>query len=149
MVRKELSMKKRHIMNFGLMSFVLLGLLVTSQAVVAGDFDGSKPLLCAVIETIECGPDSECLRGEAESIDMPAFLKIDFAKKTISGTRQDGTVRTTEIKILERVGGNLILQGVQNGKGWTMVISETTGKATITASDNQVGFVVFGACTGQ
>jgi hypothetical protein len=30
-----------------------------------------------------------------------------------------------------------------------MVISEATGKATITASDNQVGFVVFGACMGQ
>ena len=131
---------------------LILALLLISglpSYVLAGDFDGSKPLLCAVIETIECAPDSECLRGEAESIDMPAFLKINFAKKTISGTRQDGTERTTEIKIMERVGGNLILQGVQNGKGWTMVISEATGKATITASDNQVGFVVFGACMGQ
>jgi hypothetical protein len=131
---------------------LILALLLISglpSHVLAGDFDGSKPLLCAVTETVECTPDSECLRGEAESIDMPAFLKIDFAKKTISGTRQDGSVRTTEIKIMERVDGNLILQGVQNGKGWTMVISEATGKATITASDNQVGFVVFGACIGQ
>jgi hypothetical protein len=131
---------------------VILALLLISglpSHVLAGDFDGSRPLLCAVTKTIECTPDGECLRGEAESIDMPAFLKIDFAKKTISGTRQDGTVRTTEIKIMERVDGELILQGVQNGKGWTMVISEATGKATITASDNQVGFVVFGACIGQ
>jgi hypothetical protein len=30
-----------------------------------------------------------------------------------------------------------------------MVISEASGKATITASDDQVGFVVFGACTPQ
>jgi len=28
-----------------------------------------------------------------------------------------------------------------------MVIAEATGKTTITASDDQVGFVVFGACT--
>ena len=117
--------------------------------VLAGDFDGSKPLLCAVIETIECTPDGECLRGEAESIDMPAFLKINFPKKTISGTRQDGTVRTTEIKTVEHMDGKLILQGVQNGRGWTMVISEATGKATITASDDQAGFVVFGACIAQ
>lgn len=142
-------MKQRHIMNFGLMIFVLVCLLVTPQALVAGDFDGSRPLLCAVIETIECTPDGECLRGEAESIDMPAFLKIDFAEKTIIGTPQDGTVRTTEIKTMAHMDGKLILQGIQRGKAWTMVISEATGKATITASDNEVGFVVFGACIGQ
>jgi len=131
---------------------LILALLLISglpSHVLAGDFDGSKPLLCAVIETIECTPDGECLRGEAESIDMPAFLKINFSKKTISGTRQDGTVRTTEIKSMEQVDGKLILQGVQNGKGWTMIVSEATGEATITASDDQVGFVVFGACIGQ
>jgi hypothetical protein len=50
---------------------------------------------------------------------------------------------------MEQMEGNLILQGVQNGKGWTMVIAEGTGKATITASDNQVGFVVFGACIAR
>jgi len=132
-----------------LLIFALLLIAGLPSHVLAGEFDGSKPLLCAVIETIECTPDGECLRGEAESIDMPAFLKIDFAKKTISGTRQDGTVRTTEIKTMERVDGSLILQGIQNGKGWAMIISEATGKATITASDNQVGFVVFGACMGQ
>jgi hypothetical protein len=115
--------------------------------VLAGDFDGSKPLLCAVTETIECTPDGECLRGEAENIDIPPFLKINVKKRRISGTRQDGTVRTTEIKNVEHMDGKLILQGVQNGKGWTMVISEATGKATITASDDQLGFVVFGACT--
>jgi len=142
-------MKQRHIMNFGLVGLVLVCLLVTPRAVVAGDFDGSKPLLCAVIETIECTPDGECLRGEAESIDMPAFLKIDFVKKTISGTPKDGTVRTTEIKTMEHMDGKLILQGIQKGKAWTLVISEATGKATITAADNQVGFVVFGACIGQ
>jgi hypothetical protein len=117
--------------------------------VLAADFDGSKPLLCAVIETIECTPDGEVLRGEAESIDMPPFLKIDFKKKTISGTLEDGTVRTTEIKGMEQTDGNLILQGVQNGKAWNMVIGEANGKATIAASGNQVGFVVFGACIPQ
>lgn len=49
----------------------------------------------------------------------------------------------------EQMEGNLILQGVQNGKGWSMVITEATGKTTIAVSDNQVGFVVFGACIGH
>jgi len=129
---------------------VILALLLINclpAQVLAGDFDGSKPLLCAVIETIECSPDRKCLRGEAENIDMPQFLKINFKEKAISGTREDGEVRTTKIKNTERIDGKLILQGIQNGKAWTMVIAEATGKATITASDDQVGFVVFGACT--
>ena len=139
-------MNQPHISHFKVMGLFLLCLAVTPHLIFAADFDGSKPLLCAVIQAIECMPDGECLRGEAESIDMPSFLKIDFKNKAISGTLEDGTVRTTEIKGMEQMEGNLILQGVQNGKGWNMVISETTGKATITASDNQAGFVVFGAC---
>jgi hypothetical protein len=30
-----------------------------------------------------------------------------------------------------------------------MVITEATGKMTVTASDDQAGFVVFGACIAQ
>ena len=80
---------------------LILALLLISglpTRVLATDFDGSKPLLCAVTETIECAPDGECLRGEAENIDIPPFLKINVKKRRISGTIEDGTVRTTEIK---------------------------------------------------
>ena len=50
---------------------------------------------------------------------------------------------------MERIEGKLILQGVQNGKAWSMVINEQNGKVTMSASDEQAGFVVFGACTTQ
>jgi hypothetical protein len=47
----------------------------------------------------------------------------------------------------------LILQGaedgykeVRDGTGWSMAISEETGKMVLTESGNQVGFVIFGAC---
>jgi hypothetical protein len=48
---------------------------------------------------------------------------------------------------VERFDGKLILQGVQNGKAWSMIIKETTGKVSLSGSDDQVGFIVFGACT--
>jgi hypothetical protein len=41
----------------------------------------------------------------------------------------------------------MVLQGSENGRGWTMVISEETGKVSATVSDDQVGFVIFGAST--
>ena len=53
---------------------------------------------------------------------------------------------TTEIENMERSDGKLVLQGTQNNKGWSMLINEATGKMTITATDDQVGFMVFGAC---
>lgn len=55
----------------------------------------------------------------------------------------------TKIENMERIDGNLILQVVQNGRAWSIVIVEANGKTTLTASDGQAGFVVFGACIRQ
>jgi len=129
------------------MGLAFLCLILTPLSLGAADFDGSKPLLCATIETFECGSGIECQRGTAQSVNLPQFLKIDFKDKKISGTRESGEVLTTEIENMERSDGKLVLQGTQNNKGWSMLINEVTGKMTITASDDQAGFVVFGACT--
>ena len=140
--RKELGMKKIKFMSLAFLCFIL-----TPLSIAAADFDGSRPLLCATIETFECGFGIECRRGTAQSVNLPQFLKIDFKEKKISGTRESGEVLTTKIENMERSDGKLVLQGTQNNKGWSMLINEATGKMTITASDDQVGFVVFGACT--
>jgi len=140
--RKELGMNK-----IKLMSLALLCIIVTPLSLAAADFDGSKPLLCATIETFECGSGIECQWGTAQSVNLPQFLKIDFKEKKISGTRESGEVLTTKIENIERGDGKLVLQGTENNKGWNMLINEATGKMTTTASDDQVGFVVFGACT--
>jgi hypothetical protein len=115
---------------------------------VAGDFDGSKPVICAVIETHECGPDENCVKGSAEGIDMPQFFRVNFKDKLITSTRAGGELQTSAIQRMERVDGKLILQGVQNGRAWSAVISEINGKFVLTASADQEAFVLFGACTG-
>ena len=129
--------------------FALFFTFMLTVPAVGGDFDGSKPLICAVIEVSECVPGGECQLGSAESINIPQFLKINFEGKTISSTPEAGPVRTTKIQNMERADGKLILQGVQNGRAWSMVINETTGKVTMSASDELAGFVIFGACTAQ
>ena len=114
---------------------------------IAGDFDGSVPLICATIESFECGEGADCQRGSAQSINLPQFLKINFKEKMITGTLEGGEVRTAKFKNKELLDGKLILQGVQNGKPWSILISEANGKMTLTAADEQGGFIVFGACT--
>jgi hypothetical protein len=134
-------MKKWHGIIFTLFLVILTPLLVS-----AGDFDGSVPLICDVVKTIECGENGNCQNGTADSINMPQFLRVNFKSKTITGKRVGEEVRTSKIENMERSDGKLILQGTQTSKGWSMVIDEASGKMVLTASGDQTGFVVFGWC---
>jgi hypothetical protein len=64
----------------------------------------------------------------------------------ITGTMDDGSVRTTEIQRMERLAGGIIIQGVQDGLGFSLSYNTTTRKITGAVSGDQVGFVIFGAC---
>jgi hypothetical protein len=119
---------------------------IWSLTATAAEFDGSKPLICATIETFECVPGGECLEGTPESIDAPQFIRLDFAEKVARATRPDGEERTSGIEILKQDEGELILQGVQGGLGWSMAITPDSGKMALSASGDGVVFALFGAC---
>ena len=124
-----------------------IGLCMTPMQLAAAPFDGSEPLLCAVIQIVECGADGKCQPVSTEIAGIPRFLKINVEAKTISATEESGISKVSAIKNVEHVDGHLIMQGAENGRGWTMVISEESGGMSATVSDESVGFVVFGACT--
>lgn len=122
----------------------------------AGNFNGSKPMVCATIQAIECSPDSGCAEVSLESAGLPRFAVIDILKKQIYPTQETGIDRVSAIERIEIVDGKLILQGaedgiegVRDGLGWTMAIVEESGDLVLTASGDGVAFVVFGACTTQ
>ena len=130
----------------------ILGL--TQGVGTAGDFDGSKSLLCTPINIAECGPGADCRQTTAEAINLSQFLVIDFKEQLITPTRESGRTNVSRIKKMEHIDGKLILQGMEDGRadekdglGWTASISEETGKLVLTASGDQVAFVIFGACT--
>ena len=121
---------------------------------VAGDFDGTKSLVCAVMDVVECQPGGKCQQVSPEDVGIPHFFKINFQEKKISSTQSSGSKRSTTIDNFERIDGKLIIQGaedgiegVRDGLGWSLAIAEETGKTVLTASGDEVGFVVFGACT--
>lgn len=132
-----------------LMIFMLFSIFVIPVSVTASDYDGSKPLIAAVTETYECTPGKDCLRGTAESINIPQFLKINFKDNVIHGEDSDGIEQRSDIKNIIEMDDTLILQAVQNSRGWSMVINKTTGKFTITASGDLAGYVIFGACLSK
>ena len=130
----------------------LMGCIISVLAVEAGNFDGTRPLLISVTRVIECTPDGACLEVPPTNVELPQFLKIDFTNKTIRPAAVDDETPGTIIERQEVVDGKLILQGAEDGYekmrdglGWTMAISEATGQVVLTASGEQVAFVVFGA----
>ena len=135
-------------------ALVVFGLCsLSASTAAAADFDGSKPLLFSVISVLECTLEEGCAQVTAESISLPQFLKIDFKNKRVSPAMEVHEKRGSEIKRMERIEGKLMLQGaedgvegVRDGLGWTLAISEETGRAILTASGEEVALVVFGAC---
>jgi len=122
-------------------------------AAAAGEFGGSKPLICSTGKVIECTPEGGCQEVMPESVAVPQFLTVDLDKKIIKATGKSDGDRKSIIKRLERLEGRLILQGsdegiqnVRDSVGWSATLSEKTGKFMVTASGDQVAFIVYGAC---
>lgn len=131
------------------MVLVLFALLLCSTFIqpATAAFDGSSPLLCVPIEIFDCGANEGCFETSAESVSIPQFIRIDFKKKKAGGTLENGLLREVGIERMERENGMLVIQGGQQGRGWTVAIGEETGKMTLTASGDRFGFIIFGACT--
>ena len=117
-------------------------LLATCGTAFSADFDGSKPLICAPVEAMDCVPVDDCTRGTPDNIGAPAFVRIDVTKKQVSGPRQ-----TTPILFVEKSESRLLLQGTELGYGGTLVLDAASGKLTATLVDQTGVFVLFGSCT--
>jgi hypothetical protein len=118
----------------------------TWPARAADKYDGSVPMLCAVTAMSECEANGQCQRSAPEEgNNLPTFLRVDVKARTV--TANDGSGRKTEIKASTIVDGQLMLQGIENGKAWNMVIGSGTGRWGGSIVENDGSFAVFGACT--
>lgn len=134
-------------LNTKIGAILLLAIWLTPMMAFAEDFDGSKQLLCATTEAYECDAGQSCKKVSIADINLPQFLHVDFKQKHIRGTREDGETKTTDINNMAKLPDRLILQGMQNGLAWGMIITEPQGKMVLTAAGPQTGFAAFGACT--
>jgi hypothetical protein len=122
---------------------ILFGLFVVVSPVFAGDvIDGTKPLLCASIEALDCDPGVPCDKGTPEIMGAPQFLRIDFKKNEIEAPKT-----TAKIRSMEKDDDQITLQGYDIGLGWTMIIDRLTGHSRITLAGWDFTFIIFGACT--
>jgi hypothetical protein len=127
--------------------FTLIGLMIVSSSLMAADFDGSKPILCASLDVLECVDGRDCEMVAAESVDAPQFIKIDLKHRELQLDRS-GKPESTQLRNRENLNGRLILQGVgtETGLGWTFSVDEETGRFVATSAGDEVAFIIFGAC---
>jgi hypothetical protein len=116
--------------------------LMTYGAAAAGDFDGSKLLICAPVEAMDCAPGEGCVKERPEDVGAPNFLRIDVANKVIVGPKQ-----TTPILLMDKSDDQILLQGKELGYAWTLVLDQESGTMTVTLVNREAAFVLFGPCT--
>jgi hypothetical protein len=112
----------------------------------AGKYDGSAPMLCAVTAVSECTADGKCERSAPQAgNNLPTFMRVDVKGRVLRA--DDGSGRKTEIKVSSIVDDQLMLQGIENGKAWSMVIKSDTGRWGGSVVEDDGSFALFGACT--
>src|SRR5262245_19219632 len=116
---------------------------VPCGATAAGKSDGSATFLCIPTLVSECRVRGECKRVTPPSVNLPQFFKVDVKSQKL---HSEETGRASPFTTVEHFGGNVILQGAQAGRGWTMTISAETGKMSAAISSGGEGWILFGTC---
>lgn len=125
----------------------LAGSLAWAVPATADDLTGAERLLCVTIEVTACSEGSECEPMSPEELNVPRFLKVDLAQRLLSTTEASGENRQTKIEHLRREDGLIVLQGMERARAFSIMISEASGKLTASVARENLGVVVFGACT--
>jgi hypothetical protein len=125
-----------------------MGLMIASAPLLAADFDGSKPMLCASLDVLECVDGRDCKMVAAGDVDAPQFITVDLKHESLE-LDNSGRPMSTQLRNRENLNGRLILQGVgtATGLGWTFSVNEENGRFVITSAGDEVAFIIFGACT--
>lgn len=123
----------------------LLALLLPAGAWAEG-IDGETPLVCDLTKGSLCDGVAACAPADFAKIDLPPVYTVDFAAKQLAS--EDGQ-RTSPIASKELLDAVLVLQGFQNGRGWSMVIDRATGHLSATVADVEGALVIAGACTAR
>jgi hypothetical protein len=129
----------------GWLAAVAMAMLAAPAA--ADNLTGAERFLCTAVTTAICPVDEPCRAGTPWSLNIPQFIEVDLEERTLSTTQASGQNRSTTIENLKRQDGHIVLQGFENGRAFSFLITEETGRLSVTVTRDEAGVVVFGACT--
>jgi len=116
----------------------------------AEGLDGSRNMVCAAINVVACSDGPGCVQGIARNFELPEFIFVDMKAKVVRATVESPYKEVdSPIRNSETTGSQFILQGIENGHGWSMSIDRASGRMTTSLSGELVSYMIFGACTAQ
>ncbi len=121
--------------------------VMTGGLAQADNLEGVKEMLCAVSQVQLCIENDTCYSALPAELNIPEFVIINPGKKTLKTTKASNQNRSTSFSSVERDGGLIYLQGMENGRAFSFVIEETSGRMTVAVSRDGIAVSVFGACT--
>jgi len=126
-----------------------LAVIVTVTGGTAGaeDLTGATHLVCAAVLATECFEDGGCEGDVPWNLNIPEFIEIDIEAKRLKTTEASGLNRATDVDHLQHVGGLIILQGFENARAFSFVISEDTGHLSVAIATEGKAVAIFGTCT--
>jgi hypothetical protein len=134
-------MKKRVSILPGALALAFLAL-----PAFADEIKGADRILCSISSVNHCSEDNECSDDIPSNINVPKFMEVDLAGKKVQSTKASGENRSSSVD-LKRDGGLVIIQGFENGRAFSIVISETTGRSSMAVARDGIVVSAFGACT--
>lgn len=124
----------------------LIAAFVAAPA-MADDLSGVDRFLCSTLQATACGADGECDSLAPTDLNIPQFVQVDVPGKKLNTTPASGENRTTAVQTVHRKEGQIVLQGHEAGRAFSLVIQEATGRASFASAADSRGVVVFAACT--
>ena len=134
---------KNSIVTFSLIMLIVL----VAMAAAADDLGKATRLLCSTSSATICHADGECESGPPWTWNIPDFVEADLDAKTLSTTAASPEQRQTPIEVVRRDDGLLLLQGMEQGRAFSIVIAEDVGSLSAAVTREDTVITVFGACT--
>ena len=139
-VLKQEGLKMKTIIILSVSLFIIL---ISYSIANSKDYSSAKPLHCSVANVNECTAYSGCELVDPVEANIPYFLEVNLAKKTIRGSTTVSRARKTPIERIETIGDLITLSGAEPQSkgdkykfGWTMTISTESGQMTLSANTN-------------
>ena len=121
------------------------GCCLSSAAFAAGKYDGSAPLVCAVLVVHECAEWTICQPRTAVSAGLPPMIKVDVKAMKIRDL-EAGKSPESAIRSVDHANNKMVLNGGEAGRGWSVLVNEQTGRMSAVVAADEASFVAFGQC---
>ena len=130
----------------GLASMIMAALAGGALPAAAAGLDGTEPVTCATSVTFDCAPNGDCIKDSPEAINLPRLIRLDLPAKKAFTKWASGEERTADIAMFRLEGGRLVLQGVQNGNGWSLTVVQESGAMSLAIAGDGAAINAFGVC---